>query len=128
MDKIGFQYDAEQAQFTQLLTSSCNINCETPNNAIYKFEGMLQFENNPGQKFSLDIDNLLLRGSILRNTEFVIGATVFTGHDTKVMQNSSEPLYKFSKLENMTNRSILGILLVQLTLSSIAGLVGTMWL
>jgi phospholipid-transporting ATPase len=55
------------------------IHCEEPNSAIYKYEGYMQlgFE---GEKISLNSDFLLLRGMSLRNTEFVLGVVVFTGH------------------------------------------------
>lgn len=46
------------------------INCEGPNNAIYKFEGMATVVGT-SQAISLNVDNLLLRGSSLRNTESV---------------------------------------------------------
>jgi len=48
----------------------------------------------------------------LRNTDFVYGIVVYTGHDTKIMQNSAEALMKFSKLTRLTSRSILVIFLV----------------
>jgi len=46
----------------------------------------------------------------LRNTDYVYGVAVFTGHDTKVMRNSAKAKYKFSTLEKLTNQSILIIL------------------
>jgi magnesium-transporting ATPase (P-type) len=61
---------------------SGQIVCEKPNNAIYKFEGYMDQNN---KKISLGADNMILRGCKLRNTEFVIGIAVFTGHDTKIM-------------------------------------------
>ncbi|CAG8746154.1 5279_t:CDS:1, partial [Racocetra fulgida] len=36
----------------------------------------------------IDINNLLLRAHVIRNTEWVIAITVFTGIDTKIMLNS----------------------------------------
>ena len=63
-------------------TIACKINSESPNNAIYKFEGVMETNNS---RFSLSADNMLLRGSTLRNTEYVFGITIFTGHETKVM-------------------------------------------
>ena len=54
-------------------------------------------------KIPLSVDNLLLRGSSLRNTHFVFGVAVFTGHDSKVMRNNEKAKYKFSTLEKMTN-------------------------
>ena len=39
----------------------------------------------------------------LRNTEFVYGVVVNTGHETKVMMNSAEAKYKKSKLDLFTD-------------------------
>lgn len=36
---------------------------------------------------AMNIDQLLLRGCELKNTEFVMGLVVYTGHETKVMLN-----------------------------------------
>ena len=55
-----------------------------PNNAIYKFEGNIELEG-LSEKASLGAENMDLRGSSLKNTEFIYGVAVFTGHDTKVM-------------------------------------------
>jgi phospholipid-transporting ATPase len=65
-----------------------------------------------GEKISLNSDYLLLRGMSLRNTEFVLGVVVFTGHDTKVMKNSAAAKYKFSRLELLSNQSILIIFII----------------
>lgn len=50
-------------------------------------------------KVSLNADNILLKGSILRNTDFVYGICVYTGHHTKIMMNSAQPKTKLSDLE-----------------------------
>ena len=63
--------------------------CEQPNDQIYKFEGNIIYKKGQASKVALGIDNVVLRGCSLRNTEYIYGLTVFTGHDTKIMQNSS---------------------------------------
>jgi magnesium-transporting ATPase (P-type) len=72
------------------------IECEAPNDRIYKFEGIYSVKN---LKCSLSSDSLLLRGSSLKNTEYVYGVVVFTGHDTKIMLNSTAARNKFSRNE-----------------------------
>jgi phospholipid-transporting ATPase len=54
----------------------------------------------------------LLRGSSIRNTNYIYGVVVFTGHDTKIMKNSAAAKYKFSSLEILTNKAILVVLSV----------------
>jgi phospholipid-transporting ATPase len=103
------------------------LSCEKPNNAIYKFEGSFGLESPSQQELALSAENLLLRGSSLRNTEFVYGVAVFTGKDTKIMQNSAHAKYKFSELEKNTNKAILIVLVTQLLLSLIAGFLGFLW-
>lgn len=74
------------------------MDCEPPNNQIYKFEGAMDIKK--GEKISIGSDNVVLKGCILRNTEYIYGVAVYTGHDTKVMMNSAKPRFKLSQLEN----------------------------
>ena len=40
---------------------------------------------------------MLLRGSSLKNTEWIYGVAVYTGHETKIMKNSARSKAKRSK-------------------------------
>lgn len=103
-----------------------HILCEKPNNAIYKFEGQLAIAKRQ-DKIPLNAENIVLRGSSIRNTEFIEGICVFSGHDTKVMQNSSSAKYKFSQLEIQMNKSLLYIFSLQAFLALLAAILGTVW-
>ncbi|XP_028753721.1 putative phospholipid-transporting ATPase 9 [Neltuma alba] len=72
------------------------IACEDPNANLYSFIGSMELE---GQQYPLTPQQLLLRDSKLRNTDFIYGVVIFTGHDTKVVQNSTEPPSKRSNIE-----------------------------
>lgn len=98
-----------------------------PNNALYKFEGQIMFQGSR-EKIALNAENVVLRGSSLRNTEFVYGLTVFTGHDTKVMKNSLQGKYKFSKLEILVNKSMIIVFVLQIILALIAAICGGVFL
>ncbi len=56
--------------------------------------------------------NLLLRGSNLRNTEWVLGCLIYAGHDTKVMQNAMAPPSKRTNIERRLDRIVCLMLLV----------------
>ncbi|XWS69846.1 hypothetical protein CRYUN_Cryun04dG0213300 [Craigia yunnanensis] len=79
------------------------IKCEDPNANLYSFVGTLEFEE---QQYPLSPQQLLLRDSKLRNTDYIYGAVVFTGHDTKVIQNATDPPSKRSKIEKKMDRII----------------------
>ncbi|XP_057443138.1 putative phospholipid-transporting ATPase 9 [Lotus japonicus] len=79
------------------------VKCEDPNANLYSFVGSMEFE---GQKYALSPQQLLLRDSKLRNTEYIFGAVIFTGHDTKVIQNSTDPPSKRSKIEKKMDKII----------------------
>jgi phospholipid-transporting ATPase len=61
-------------------------------------------------------NNLLLRGSNLRNTEWVLGCLVYAGHDTKVMQNAMAPPSKRTNIERRLDRIVSMMLLVLFTM------------
>ncbi|KAH9460825.1 hypothetical protein MJO29_009800 [Puccinia striiformis f. sp. tritici] len=66
-----------------------------------------------GHRVPVDMNSVLLRGTVVRNTEWVIGLIVFTGPDTKIMMNSSGTRSKRSKVERQMNPMVfinLGIL------------------
>lgn len=54
----------------------------------------------------------MLRGSKLRNTDWAIGIVVYTGVDTKIMKNAESSKYKRSKIDVMTDRALLYILVI----------------
>ncbi|KHN07730.1 Putative phospholipid-transporting ATPase 9 [Glycine soja] len=79
------------------------VKCEDPNANLYSFVGSMEYEE---QQYPLSPLQLLLRDSKLRNTDYVFGAVIFTGHDTKVIQNSTDAPSKRSKVEKKMDRVI----------------------
>lgn len=63
----------------------------------------------------------------MRNTEFVYGISVYTGHQTKILENSLKGRPKKSKMELATNRYIILVVLIQLILCLLAALYNCVW-
>ncbi|CAN1321194.1 Phospholipid-transporting ATPase 3 [Linum perenne] len=82
------------------------VQCEQPNNSLYTFTGNLIIEN---QTLPLSPNQLLLRGCSLRNTEYIVAAVIFAGHETKVMMNSMNVPSKRSTLERKLDKLILAL-------------------
>mmetsp|Transcript_24073 Transcript_24073/g.66728 ORF Transcript_24073/g.66728 Transcript_24073/m.66728 type:complete len:1719 (+) Transcript_24073:215-5371(+) len=83
---------------------------EAPNSHINTFSGKLTLP--PFEKgeecieIPLDAENILLRGAILRNTEWVLGLSCFTGKDTKLIRNSFRTPSKFSRIDVLINKCV----------------------
>lgn len=67
-------------------------------------------------KLPLGPENILIRGSSLRNTEYVLGLVINTGRDTKLMQNVKPRPRKNSRLERMTNKFLFLSLALQVAI------------
>ncbi|KAK1361934.1 Phospholipid-transporting ATPase [Heracleum sosnowskyi] len=79
------------------------VKCEDPNANLYSFVGNMEFEE---EQHPLSPQEILLRDSKLRNTDFIYGVVIFTGHDTKVIQNSTDPPSKRSRIERKMDKII----------------------
>ena len=83
------------------------LKTEPPNASVNTFNGVLWLppieEGGSSVEIPLNAENMLLRGAVLRNTEWAIGLSCYTGGDTKLVQNSVETPSKFSRLDQLTN-------------------------
>lgn len=69
----------------------------------------MQIANLFSHRYVLDNDRILLRGCILRNTEWCYGLVVFAGKDTKLMQNSGKSKFKRTSIDRLLNFLIIGV-------------------
>lgn len=107
--------DCERAQFV--------IESEPPQPNLYKYNGAIKWRQRvpwdpkaePREMSEpISIDNMLLRGCNLRNTEWALGVVVFTGHDTKIMMNAGITPSKRARIARELNFNVIcnfGILL-----------------
>ena len=82
----GDQLNLDQAEILCSKLEGTKMKTEHPNNALYKFEGYLKLKASP-RAIGVDNNQILLRGSSLKNTNMVLALVVFTGTDTKIMKN-----------------------------------------
>ncbi|KAK9443109.1 phospholipid-translocating P-type ATPase domain-containing protein [Metarhizium brunneum] len=121
--------DAERAEF--------KIESEAPHPNLYKYNGAIHWQQVvPGYPDDdpedmtepITIDNLMLRGCNLRNTEWILGVVVFTGHDTRIMMNAGITPSKRARIAREMNFNVIcnfGILLIMCLLAAIVN--GVAW-
>ncbi|TFK22984.1 phospholipid-translocating ATPase [Coprinopsis marcescibilis] len=84
--------------------NSFSVRCDRPDTDMYRLNAVVSMD---GQEAAVDAGMVLLRGTILRNTEWVIGVVLFMGMDTKIMLNSGDTPSKRSKVERQMNPQVL---------------------
>lgn len=101
------------------------IESEPPNRHLYEYNGNLKEINKQVQ--SLGPDQVLLRGAMLRNTSWIFAIVVYTGHDTKLMRNSTSAPLKRSTVDKMTNTQILMLFFILIFLCLISSIFNEIW-
>ncbi|CAJ1451323.1 unnamed protein product [Effrenium voratum] len=106
-------------QLGALARLDAEIHAEAPNGNIHDFSGNISVG---AQKLSLGPKQLLMRGTVLRNTESCLCLAVYTGPDTRMVRNSRPAPMKQSNLERTTNQAMLMVLATQTVISGISSL------
>ena len=110
------QFNDGQVHYVAALTS------EPPNPHVNTFSGKLTLppveENGDCLDIPLGAENILLRGAVLRNTEWAIGLACFTGTDTKLVQNSFETPSKLSRLDVLMNKTVVLVVFIMIVIIS----------
>ncbi|KAH0608463.1 uncharacterized protein H6S33_001597 [Morchella sextelata] len=100
---------------------SGRIRSEQPNSSLYTYEATLTIDVGGGEKeLPLSPEQLLLRGATLRNTPWVHGVVVFTGHETKLMRNATATPIKRTAVERTLNVQIIMLVSILLILSLVS--------
>ena len=105
--KIRHARDCEAANFM--------LESENPHANLYSYSGVIKWNQKDPRapdKAGVDmaeaasINNLLLRGCTLRNTDWAIGVVAFTGDETKIMMNAGITPSKRSRISRELNWNV----------------------
>ena len=127
--KIKHARDCEQTEFY--------IESEPPQANLYQYSGTVRWnqhdprnpnENGLEMAEPISINNLLLRGCNLRNTEWALAVVVFTGFDTKIMLNAGITPSKRSRISRELNGKVIYNFIILAIMCLLAGLIeGIAW-
>lgn len=121
--------DCEKAPFT--------IESEAPQPNLYQYSGVARWKQHSskdphaeGQDMAepISINNMVLRGCDLRNTEWILGVVVFTGSDTKIMMNSGITPSKRSRIIRELNWKVIANFFILFGIGLVSGIIeGVAW-
>jgi len=126
--QIKHARDCERTEFT--------IESEGPQPNLYQYSAVARWNqhskgsDSKGEEMAepISINNLLLRGCNLRNTDWILGVVVFTGFDTKIMMNAGITPSKRSRIARELNWNVIYNFFLLLAMCLVSGLVmGIVW-
>jgi phospholipid-translocating ATPase len=88
------------------------VKSEPPDTSMIRYSAAVELHDGQVDKDGeplrapVTLNTTLLRGCVVRNTEWVIGVVVFTGRDTKIVLNSGGTPSKRSKVERQMNPQV----------------------
>uniref|UniRef100_A0A4W5K8A7 Phospholipid-transporting ATPase n=1 Tax=Hucho hucho TaxID=62062 RepID=A0A4W5K8A7_9TELE len=98
--------------------------CEEPNNRLDKFTGTMRWRKD---RFPLDLDNMILRGCRIRNTDVCHGLVIFAGADTKIMRNGGKTRFKRTKIDELMNYMVYSIFVILILLCAGLAIGNSFW-
>ncbi|KAK9509687.1 hypothetical protein O3M35_006947 [Rhynocoris fuscipes] len=102
------------------------VEVDPPTTKLYHFHGAIVDPN--GARTPVNTNHLLLRDSVIKNTDFVEGIVIYIGHETKAMLNNSGPRYKRSTLEKQMNIDVLWCVAILIILCTLGAVGSKIWL
>ena len=91
---------------------NCYIEVEQPNKNIYKING--KFIYNKNDKAFFNVKNTAIRGSILKNTNYIYGIVIYTGKETKIMKNFIKSKTKFAILDALIDKIVIILVIIRI--------------
>lgn len=127
--KIKHAKDCERSDFV--------IETEPAHGNLYQFSGAARWtqrdpkdpaESGTQMVEPISINNLLLRGCSLRNTEWILGVVVFTGQETKIMLNAGMTPSKRSRIARELNWDVIYNFIILFCMCLVSGIInGVTW-
>ena len=100
----------KKKSLSELATLQFELQCDVPNASLYTWNCNVRFAKD---WLPLSPTQLLLRGCVLKNTDFAIGVVVYTGHETKIMMNSKPAPSKVSHVMLLMNKMLYTVFVLQ---------------
>ena len=98
---------------------------EDPNLDLYNFDGRVIVD---GETLPLTMNEVVFRGSTLRNTPNAVGMVINTGEECKIRMNANKsPRIKAPALQNITNKVVIMLVLFVVLLALFCTIAYSIW-
>ncbi|OUM64839.1 hypothetical protein PIROE2DRAFT_25148, partial [Piromyces sp. E2] len=105
----------------------CIVKCEPPNDSFSSFDGTITLHklnsssaSSQESKLPICSNQILFRGSVLRNTNCIYALSLYTGKNTRIFLNSKQTGLKFSSTEHRINLFLVIIIIFNIILLSVS--------
>jgi phospholipid-translocating ATPase len=112
-------------QQIDVLKTNAEYVVEDPNQDLYSFEGRVAVN---GKQAPLTLNEIILRGSILRNTPDAIGMVIYSGEECRIRMNANKnPRIKAPSLQSKVNDIIIVVFMLVMALSAFLAMGYRFW-
>ena len=98
-----------------ITTCQAEFVVEDPNQDLYSFEGRVTVD---GKQAPLTVNEIIYRGSILRNTSDAVGLVIYSGEECRIRMNANKnPRIKAPSLQAVVNKIVIVIVVFVIALA-----------
>jgi len=116
-----------------IFKDSIRLECEVPNGNLHKFRGRLDvykdadFDSPVSISIPITMSEMLLRGTLLKNSDYVYGLVVYTGKETRIQKNAARVPLKVGSFDRFLNIQIAILIAVQALLCIVLAVGSYTW-
>jgi phospholipid-translocating ATPase len=108
-----------------ILSCDARFVVEDPNQDLYKFEGRVTLD---GKTAPLTLNEIIFRGSILRNTPDAVGMVIYSGEECRIRMNANKnPRIKAPSLQFLVNRIVVLVVVFVILLAIFNAVAYRIW-
>ena len=109
------------------------IECDRPNENLNQWNGKVittqqrHHEGDGDNAIYCKMANMILKGCVLKNTNYVCGIVIYSGKNTKIMKNGKSARFKMSKVLNTMNKLLYSVFIFEIILCVVYGYLCLNW-
>ncbi|GMH33051.1 hypothetical protein BSKO_00885 [Bryopsis sp. KO-2023] len=126
------ELDPTQSPDFKFTRSAC-VECEQPNGNLHKFRGRFIVDHVEGtggsshKQIPVSMSEMLLRGTILKNSKHVYGLVVYTGKESRIQMNAASAPLKMGSFDRFLNIQITLLIIAQILLCLLLAIGNVVW-